>query len=152
MNYLPPLSPSAHLVSDTSGAWGCGAYWGSLWFQLEWPEEWQEENIATKELVPIVVGVALWGASWQGLAVSCHCDNMAVVSAINSGRARYPPLNRLLCCLFFFTAHFKIAISAQHIQAQLMLLWMPSHVIKLSRSTRRASPLFRPPFQQNSKA
>ena len=27
VNYLPPLSPSAHLVSDASGAWGCGAYW-----------------------------------------------------------------------------------------------------------------------------
>ena len=59
--------------------------------------------------------MALWGVFWQGVAIACHCDNMAVVSAINSGHAKYPPLNCLLQCLFFFMAHFKIAISAHHI-------------------------------------
>ena len=53
--------------------------------QLKWPTEWLGENIAIKELVPTVAGVALWGVFWQGVAIACHCDNMAVVSAINSG-------------------------------------------------------------------
>lgn len=26
------------LTSDASGAWGCGAYSGNMWFQLEWDE------------------------------------------------------------------------------------------------------------------
>ncbi len=107
--------PSIHLFSDASGTWGCGAYWNTKWLQLPWPQDWLQDNIATKELVPIVAAVALWGQYWHNSAIRCHCDNMAIVSAINSGRAKYQPVNRLLRCLFFFTAHSNIAISTEHI-------------------------------------
>lgn len=115
ISYLPGRPPLVHIYSDASGSWGAGTFWGCHWLQLQWPLSWLSENIATKELVPIVAAVAVWGRRWSGSPVCCHCDNMAVVAAINAGRARYPPVNRLLRCLFFFTAHYKLSLSAVHI-------------------------------------
>ena len=53
-------SPSHTLTSDASGNWGCGAYSSEgEWFQLKWPEAWSEVHITVKELLPIVIAVAL---------------------------------------------------------------------------------------------
>ena len=116
ISYLPPPTPSIHIYSDASGSWGCGAIWSQAWLQIQWPPEWHSENIATKELVPIVAAAATWGSQWQFQAIRCHCDNIAVVSAINSGRAKFPPVNRLLRCLFFFAAQFNFGLTAEHIK------------------------------------
>ena len=102
ISYLPGKLSLIHMFSDASGSWGAGAVWGCHWLQLKWPSQWLSENIATKELVPIVAAIATWGQRWSGSPVCCHCDDMAIVTAINAGRARYPPpVNRLLRCLFF---------------------------------------------------
>ena len=66
--------------------------------------------------MPIVAAAATWGSQWQFQAIRCHCDNIAVVSAINSGRAKFPPVNRLLRCLFFFAAQFNFGLTAEHIK------------------------------------
>ena len=29
-------SPDAEFWSDASGSWGCGAFWGSQWLQMQW--------------------------------------------------------------------------------------------------------------------
>lgn len=50
------------VTSDASGSWGCGAFVSSgEWFQFQWPEPWSAVNITSKELLPIVMGTALWG-------------------------------------------------------------------------------------------
>jgi hypothetical protein len=68
--------------------------------------------------VPIVVAVALWGPCGQGKrSVGCHCDNMAVVYAVNKGAARNPHLTRLLCVLGFLCGVHSITLTAQHIAA-----------------------------------
>ena len=41
-----------------------------------------------KELLLIVLGVAVWGSRWKGLTVTCQCDNAAVVAIVNSGRSK----------------------------------------------------------------
>ena len=66
-------------------------------------------------MVPILLAAAVWGREWSGKAVRCHCDNSAVVSAVNSGWCREKHLMHLLRCLFFFAAHYRFRISAQHI-------------------------------------
>ena len=52
------------IVSDASGSWGCGAINSTNGFQLKWA--WlgssNEQNIMVKELLPIVIEVAVWGA------------------------------------------------------------------------------------------
>ena len=41
--------------------------WG--WFQVQWPEEWNEVDISVKEMVP-VIAAALWGKYRQGKHMS----------------------------------------------------------------------------------
>ena len=83
VSFLPASVPTHYFYSDASVSWGCGAVWAPVWFQLQWPADWMEMNIAVKELISIVAATALWG---------------------------------LLRCLFFFTAHFRCSVSAEHIK------------------------------------
>ncbi len=56
---------------------GCGAVWGSAWFQFRWPEGYLGQSIAVKELAPIVMACAVWGRHWHKQAVQLKCDNHA---------------------------------------------------------------------------
>jgi len=119
VSVLPPESPGFTLVSDASGSWGCGALSESRWFQLPWPVSWLNVPISPKELVPIIVAVALWGPLWAGSKVRCLCDNMAVVYAVNKGAAKDPHLMRLLHILAFWCAMFNIFLVAHHLPGAL---------------------------------
>ena len=114
---MPSPQPAYNVFTDASGSWGCGAFWEPRCLQIAWPPNWEAKNIATKELLSVVAAadVAVWGKHWRNSGVCAHSDNVAVVSAIQSGRAKHPPLNCLLRCLFFFTAHFSISLSAVHV-------------------------------------
>ena len=117
MPVMGEVEPSIVLTSDASGSWGCGAYWGSRWFQLPWSATacLIDINIATKELIPIVVAAALWGKMWSGQVVCSRCDNEAVVAVINKRTSRDADLMHLLRCLIFFEASFSFKIVATHI-------------------------------------
>jgi len=57
---------SGVLTSDASGSWGCGALSsGGCWFQLQWPEAWADVHITVKELLPVVIGVAIGVANGE---------------------------------------------------------------------------------------
>ena len=58
-------SYEATITSDASGQWGCGAFSSDgEWFQLEWPDSWIGVHITIKELLPMVVAMAMWGKKW----------------------------------------------------------------------------------------
>ena len=60
--------PQVVITSDASGSWGCGAYLSSgKWFQLELPSSWDSIHITMKELLPIVIGAAVWGSMERGV-------------------------------------------------------------------------------------
>ena len=107
--------PDHEIWSDASGSWGAGALWQTEWFQVRWPQSLSYENIAAKELIPITMACAIWGAQWSGLTIKVHCDNKAVVDLINSGYTRETLLSHLLRCLFFFVARFDFTLVASHI-------------------------------------
>ena len=89
----------------------------SHWFQVQW-SDWPGFSvaaIAAKELLPIVVAVAVWGRFWCGKAVRCHCDNQSVVAAIRGGHCRDPAMAHMLRCLFFLEASFNLSLSAVHV-------------------------------------
>ena len=122
ISFYPGSAPSVYVTSDASGSWGCGAFSGSEWFHLQWPEVVQGEDITFKELLPIVLAVTTWGSRWRGMHVHCRCDNEAVVHVMNSRRARNHALMHLLRCLFYFEAHYNLHLSASHISGTLNLL------------------------------
>ena len=111
VSLIPPTFFSATCNSDASGIWGCGAVCHGHWFQLAWPPSWNEIPIAPKELVPIVVAVALWRPWWRGKKILCHCDNIAVVFAVNRGSACDPKLMRLLRALACLCAVHSIHLT-----------------------------------------
>ena len=90
LNLSHLATPSAHVFSDASGTWGCGAVWDTLWLQGSWPLSWAAQNIMLKELVPVVLAAALWGKHWSGQLVQFHVDNMSVVQVVNKGSSKEP--------------------------------------------------------------
>ena len=115
-SFLPQADAKHSLVTDASGSWGCGGIGNSLqWFQLEWPQAWCPYHIAAKEMVPVVIAVAIWGQVWQASTVQVQSDNLAMVCALSTGAVRDPLLMHLLRCLHFFAAHYHIVLRAQHI-------------------------------------
>ena len=107
--------PDHEFWSDASGTWGAGAFWKSEWFQIQWHSSLHEEQIAIKELAPVLIACALWGNQWHGTTVRVNCDNEAVVAVIKSGYSREPFMRHLLRCLFFFSARHDFTLTAAHI-------------------------------------
>jgi hypothetical protein len=82
----------------------------------------QGEQIAIKELAPILIACALWGNQWHGTTIRINCDNEAVVAVINSGYSHDPFMRHLLRCLFFFSATYDFTLTAAHIPGRLNIL------------------------------
>ncbi len=78
------------LVSDALGSWGCGAVWGKEWLQLAWSGDWAEQSITVKELLPIVLAMAVWGRAWARERILAWCDNMAVVHVLHKRTSKHP--------------------------------------------------------------
>ena len=39
-------------------------------------------------MIPIIIAGAIWGRSWKGKLIICHCDNQSLVAVINSRYSR----------------------------------------------------------------
>ena len=113
---MAPLSPSVSVTTDASGSWGCDALTSDgQWFQVQWPLSWASVHIAVKELVPVVIAVAVWGKQWQGQTVLVCSDNMAVVAALKAGSCQDVTMMHLLRCLHFFSAYHQLKILSDHV-------------------------------------
>ena len=144
MSSMVRTPPENTITSDASGSWGCGSYWSGRWFQLEWVPQWRDKPIAQKELLPIVIACAIWGANWRGEAVVARSDNTAAVAVINSRSSRDPELMHLLRCLFFFEARHSFRLEAAHIPGK-------DNVLADNLSRNRASSfLLKVPTAQSS--
>ena len=109
------LSPTVIVVSDASGSWGCGAYWGSHWFQLQWPPTLREFSIQIKEFIPLIVATVLFGCHWQSQVVQFQVDNQAVVEVVSSIYSRNAHLMHLTRLLVFLAARCTFWFSAIHV-------------------------------------
>jgi len=110
--------PSYVVTSDASGSWGCGAFWQSQWFQVQWPENFPSFHITVKELIPLVIAAAVWGRQWGKQHVQFKSDNAAVVSIINGGYSKDQEIMHLMRCLHFLSARFHFRFTAEHIKGE----------------------------------
>ena len=100
---FPRLPSGPTVISDASGAWGCGAFCSNTltWFQQQWLPDFISANIAIKELVPIVISAAIWGDKWRGTVVLFKSDNQAVVTS--SPQDQHAIHNCPTCCIVCFS-------------------------------------------------
>lgn len=116
---LPPEKlPSVEIASDASGSWGCAAWYGQSWFQVQWDEQSEHLDITCKELVPVILACAVWGQEWAGYRVICHCDNQAVVACLHSRSSRQKELMHMLRCLVFIEAHLNCHLYPMYINTR----------------------------------
>ena len=104
------------VVSDASGSFGCGAYYiGQVWFQLQWPEDWEKIHIAAKELLPIVIAASLWGHKWKRNRIRFKTDSMAVIALLNLRTSQDNLLMHMLRCFLFYATFYKFEFESAHI-------------------------------------
>ena len=75
---------------------GMGAVSGKEYLKLEFPKEWKHKNIASLELLAVIVMVKQWIGKFIGKSVLFNMDNQAIVQVLNSGRVRDPELLMLM--------------------------------------------------------
>jgi hypothetical protein len=71
------------LCTDASGNIGYAAVFGSWWFANSWTKSLHCDQIAIKELFPIVIALKLWGKYMVNSKVLFLSDNQAVVEVLN---------------------------------------------------------------------
>ena len=113
-----PPARGMEVSTDASGSVGCGAWWSPHWLQRKWCQGGHVADlpITQKEVLPVVLGCAVWGPRWFGARVTVHCDNEAAVTVLNSGYSQDPQIMHMLRCLFFIKAHFQIELRVAHIR------------------------------------
>ena len=112
---LPNPSQKFSLHSDASGSWGCGRIGKKIGFNISGQKVSSYQEIATKELLPIVWAACVWSRFCFSAHITCFCDNMAVVHMLNNCSAKDDCLMHLMRCLHFVSAHYHFSISAVHI-------------------------------------
>ena len=114
--FLFPPTPTVHVHTDASGSFGCaGVLPPSQYFQLQWSDSWNEVDITTKELVPVVIAAAMWGRAWFRTQVCFHVDNMGVVAILRRYTAGGDISHHLIRCLYFYASFWQFEFSAEHI-------------------------------------
>ena len=71
--------------------------------------------IAIKELLPIVLASRIWGPTFANKRIYFLCDNMAIVSVINSQTSKNSQIMQLVRELVLTAMSFNIHFKAKHI-------------------------------------
>ena len=71
------------LYTDTSGALGFDAIFGSRWCFGKWPASWSYRNIAMLEFYPNLLSLYLWGHAMCNHCILFFTDNESLVHIIN---------------------------------------------------------------------
>ena len=115
----PPLQWEAvDMATDASGSWGCGAWYGTRWFQVKWDDRAAALPIAVKEMLPILLATAAWGPVWGNRLVHCHCDSQAVVACLRSCTSKQKHCMHMLRVLAFVEARHQFHLRPMYINTQ----------------------------------
>ena len=76
-----------HIELDAS-LQGLGAYYNNQVYALPITLDPNIFGIVHLEMINILLAIRAWAPKWSGKAVLIHCDNMAVVSVLNTGKTQ----------------------------------------------------------------
>ena len=119
--WMQQVTQPDDIASSDSCLVGMGAVAGKEYIKMNFPEQWKGSNIATLELLVVVIMVKVWIRKFTGKFVTFNVDNNGVVQVLNSGRVKDPALLQLMRELIFVAAG-KLGFRAQHIGTKQNLL------------------------------
>lgn len=109
-------APDAEFASDAclSGAGGC---FGDRFFHKVFPPciAVQDLHITALELLTVMVCLKLWSPLLRGERIKIHCDNMAAVTVLNTGRSKDSFLQACLREICLLVASYEVELRAVHI-------------------------------------
>ena len=112
-------STTLSLYTDASGTLGFGGIHKNQWFQGTWlPNQTLDtKNISIdwQELYAIVVASYIWGNLWAQKRILFYCDNLGVVSIINSKRSKCSRIMDLVRALTLQTLKHNFFFKAVHV-------------------------------------
>ena len=115
---------------------GMGAVCGNEVYTVCTPPEYEGSNIATLEMLNILVALRVWKESWANTSVRVACDNEAVVKVLNSGHTKCPQLGAIARNIFMSASSKDINLHVIHIPgkqnqvADLLSRWQGSEIDK----------------------
>ena len=122
MSFGPPLSSiDLHLYSDASKS-GYGATYRRHFIQGLFPESWKNLDIQVLELYPIVLLVNLFADDFKNKCITIHCDNIAIVYALNFQTSKNKRVMQLLRPLILTLLVNNIRFQALHIPGKKNIL------------------------------
>ena len=86
---------------------------GGFWYALVCTR--MDLHISVREMYPIILAVELWAAEIQNKHIQFHCDNIAIVYAINKQTAKDPNLMKLVRRQVVQALIFNMRFEAVHI-------------------------------------
>ena len=101
---------------------GMGAIFNSEIYSIKLPDKFHTENIATLEMLNILVAVKIWAKSWEKKTLKIFCDDEAVVSVLSSGKTKDDSLAAISRNIAMACAESDISLSFHHIRGEKMLL------------------------------
>ena len=96
---------------------GMGAVCGTEFLKAEFPQEWKNKNIAYLELLAVIVMCKVWIDKFVGKSIVIKCNNEAVASVLNTGRARDRTLIKLMRELVYVAAG-KFEFKGKHLSGK----------------------------------
>lgn len=112
-------SADVELYTDSAGSIGFGIYFAGKWTCAAWLADWRDSgrtrDITVLELFPNVVSLYLWGAELRNKKIMFHCDNAAVVYAINTMTSKSENVMILLRALTLKCLQLNVVAKAKHI-------------------------------------
>ena len=75
--------PLHEIWTDASGTKGIGGYYLTHLFSAHVPRRHRKKHINWKEMYTVLYAFLLWHSHWENGELLVHCDNEAVVDAIN---------------------------------------------------------------------
>ena len=79
------------------------------------PTSWKDRNIAQIEMINILVALKVWHKAWSCQKVLIKCDNLAVVSVLNNGRAQDQTWAKYARNIFMWASACNIELRVVHV-------------------------------------
>ena len=95
-----------------------GDHFDSMVYALDIPFGYNDYDICHLEILIIVVASKIWAGHWKDKKIQIYCDNMAVVQALNMGKARDLTLATCARNIWLIAAMHNIEFIFSHIAGQ----------------------------------